>query len=208
MNKVVLSLTKLYLRSRKAGFVAISRLRLPDNREVEFVVYNSDNGFLLGQATVTGAIIVHEKCFSTPELLNYVVAHEDAHRRSWYSYLTLPLVIILWPYGFFAICTAVFYLGAMVAAGDYNILPSFFSMLIIGLLAIAIGCFYSWFIEYKADSKAIRILGMDTVLRAREEIEYFPKPPLSWRIIARMTHPPFSCTKRIYQAFNREFSES
>lgn len=208
MNKVVLSLTKLYLRSRKARFAAVSRLKLPDNRAVEFVVYASDDDFLLGQATITSAIIVHEKCLSAPELLNYVVAHEDAHRRSWYSYLTLPLIIILWPYGFFAICTALFYLGAMVAAGDYNILPSFFSMLVIGLLAIAIGCFYSWFIEYKADSKAIRILGMDTVLHAREEIDRFPKLPLSWRIIARMTHPPFSCTKRIYQVFNKNFSKS
>jgi len=159
LNKVVLSLTKLYLRSQKAKFKNISRIKLPDSREVEFVVFTNDNDFWLGQATITGAIIVHEKCFSSTELLHYVVAHEDAHRRSWYSYLTLPLVIILWPYGFFAMCTAIFYLAAMVAAGDHNILPSFLSMLIIGLLAIAIGCFYSWFIEYKADSKAIRILG-------------------------------------------------
>jgi len=202
LNKVVLSLTKLYLRSQKAKFKNISRIKLPDNREVEFVVYTSDDDFLLGQATLTGAIIVHAKCFGTPGLLNYVVAHEDAHRRSWYSYLTLPLVIILWPYGFFVMCTALFYLVAIVAAGDYSILPSFFSMLFIGLLAIAIGCFYSWFIEYKADSKAIRVLGMDTVLHAREQMDRFPKLPLSWRIIARMTHPPFSCTKRIYKFFN------
>lgn len=202
MNKVVLSLTKLYLRSQKAKFKNISRIKLPDNREVEVVVYTNDNDFWLGQATITGAIIVHEKCFSSTELLHYVVAHEDAHRRSWYSYLTLPLVIILWPYGFFALCTASFYLGAMVAAGDYSILPSFFSVLVIGLVAIAIGCFYSWFIEYKADSKAIRILGMDKVLYAREEMDRFPKLPLSWRIIARMTHLPFSYTKRIYKFFN------
>ena len=202
MNKVVLSLTKLYLRSRKAKFVTISGIKLPDNREVEFAVYTSDDDFLLGQATFTGAIIVHEKCFGAPELLNYVVAHEDGHQRSWYSYLAFPFIVILWLYGLFAMCTALFYLLAMVATGDYSILPAFFSMLVIGLLTIAIGCFFSWFIEYKADSKAIRILGMDTVLHAREEMGRFPKPPLSWRIIARMTHPPFSCTKRIYKFFN------
>ena len=202
MNKVVLSLTKLYLRSQKVKFKNISRIKLPDNREVEVIVYTNDTDFWLGQATITGAIIVHEKCFSSTELLHYVVAHEDAHRRSWYSYLTIPLLAILWPYGFFVMCSALFYLVAMLAAGYYSILPSFFSMLFFGLLVIAIGCFYSWFIEYKADSKAIRILGMDTVLHAREEMGHFSKLPLSWRIIARMTHPPFSYTKRIYKFFN------
>ncbi|MBA7678952.1 hypothetical protein ES703_87232 [subsurface metagenome] len=91
----------------------------------------------------------------------------------------------------------------MIATGDYSILTVFFSMLVIGSVAIAVGCSYSWFIEYKADSKAIRTLGMDVVLHAREEMERFPKVPLTWRIIARMTHPPFSCTKRIYQFFNK-----
>jgi Zn-dependent protease with chaperone function len=202
LNRAILSLTKLYLRSRKAKFRNISRIRLPDNREVEVVVYASNGDFLLGQATITGAIIVHEMCFSHTELLYYVVAHEDAHRRSWYSYLALPLIIVLWPYGLFAVGSSLFYLGAAVSSGDYNILSLFFGMLIIGLIAIAIGCFYSWFIEYKADRQAIRVLGMDTVLHAREEIGRLPKLSLSWRIIARMTHPPFSLTKRIYQFFN------
>ena len=203
MNKVVLSLTKLYLRSRKARFVNLSRIKLPGNRGIEFIVYTSDNDFLLGQATVTGAIIVHEKCLGTQELLNYVVAHENAHKRSWYSYLAIPLIIVFWFYGLFAVGTSLLYLGVMIATGDYSILTLFFSMLVIGLVAITVGCSYSWFIEYKADSKAIRTLGIDVVLHAREEMERFTKVPLTWRIIARMTHPPFSCTKRIYQFFNK-----
>lgn len=107
MNKVVLSLTKLYLHSRKARFVNLSRVKLPDNREIEFIVYTSDDDFLLGQATITGAIIVHEKCLGTHELLNYVVAHEDAHKRSWYNYPAIPLIIILWLYGLFALAHTV-----------------------------------------------------------------------------------------------------
>jgi len=203
LNKVILSLTKLYLRSRQAKFKNISRIKLPDNREVKVVVYTSDNDFLLGQATITGAITVHELCFRSTELLHYVVVHEDAHRRSWYSYLALPLVVILWLYGLYIVGGSLFLLGAMVSTGDYSILSLFFSTLIIGLIAIAVGCLYSWFIEYKADSKAIRILGMNTVLHARKELERLPKLPIIWRILARMTHPPFSCTQRIYKFFNR-----
>ncbi len=120
MNKVVLSLTKLYLRSRKARFVNLSRIKLPDNREIEFIIYTSDNDFLLGQATVTGAIIVHEKCLGTQELLNYVVAHEDAHKKSWYSYLAIPLIIVFWFYGLFAVGTSLLYLGVMICEIDHR----------------------------------------------------------------------------------------
>lgn len=199
----MVSMTKIYLRTRKARFLTISKLKLPNNREVEYIVFTSDDDFLLGQATITGVIIVHEKCLIKQEMLNYVVAHENAHRRSWYNYLAFPIVGFFWFYGLFVFSNSLFYLGVMIATR--NIIPIvFFSMSITGIISIAIGCSYSWFIEYKADSIAIQTVGVSNFIYARSLMSNMPQVPLFWKILGRMTHPPPNWTLAIYKFFHKK----
>ena len=183
MNRFTLFITKRYLRIINAKFIGVSKVSLPNNLEVEVVSFSSENDYILGQATPTRAIIVHEKCFSNTELLYCVVAHEYGHHKSWYSYLAFPIIAILWLWGLFA-----FTRGAII----------------FGLLLILIGCAYSWFIEYKADSIAIGILGVNQVVSGREQMGNMPRSPLLLRIISRMTHLPFTWNMAIYNYFHKD----
>ena len=189
MNRFTLSITKLYLRSINAKFKEIAQVTLPNGIEIKVIAYSSDNDYGLGQATITRAIIIRDICFKTPDLLNYVVAHEYGHYKSWFSYIAALLITFILLYGFFTLLLGIL----MLQLG----------MLMYGLISIVVGCLCSWAIEYKADSTAIRILGMEKVVSARKQIEDLPKPPLLWLIIARMTHPRFSWTKFAYEYFHR-----
>ncbi len=171
-------------------FIGVVSVSLPNNLEVEVVSFSIESDCGLAQATPTGVIIVHEKCFSNKELLQYVVAHEYGHHKSWYSYLAFPIVVIFWLWGFFTLLSGLF----MFSIG----------VILFALLLILVGCAYSWFIEYKAESIAIGILGVNQVLSARKQIKNMPRPPLLWCVIARMTHPPFTWAMAMYQYFHKE----
>ena len=190
MNRFTLFITKRYLRSINAKFIGVVEVPLPNNVEVEVVSFSSKEDYRLGQATPTRAIIVHERCFNNKELLQYVVAHEYGHHKSWYSYLVFPIVVFLWPWGFFTLLSGLF---------TFSI-----GAILFGSLLILVGCAYSWFIEYKAESIAIGILGVNQVISVREQIENMPRPPLLWCIISRMTHLPFSWNLAIYKYFHKD----
>lgn len=76
MNKLLLHLTKLYLRGAGARFKEISTIKLPSGQEQEVIVFSSKQSFVLGQVTLFGTTIVHELVFRTQKLLNYVATHE------------------------------------------------------------------------------------------------------------------------------------
>ena len=63
MNRFTLFLAKRYLRTIGAEYSGVSKVSLPNDLEVEVIIYSSEKDFRLGQATITRAIIVHEKCF-------------------------------------------------------------------------------------------------------------------------------------------------
>ena len=190
MNRFTLFLTKQYLRTVDAEFSGISKVSLPNDLEVEVVTFSGEKAFWLGQATITRAIIVHKKCFKNEVLLHYVVAHEYGHNKSWFSLLMVPVIAILWLYGLFAL------LGGFLALQ--------LGGLIFGLSIFLIGCTISWIIEYKAESVAIEILGMNQVISARKLMDNMPTLPIVWRIIARLTHPRFSWTLAIYKFFHKD----
>ena len=189
MNRFTLFLTKRYLRLINAEYSGVSKVSLPNNLEVEVVAFSSKKDYRLGQATITRAIIIHEKCFSNVELLHYVTAHEYGHHKSWYSFLGFPIIAILWLYGLYTLL--------------YGLLTVQIDTIIFSLILVFAGCMYSWFIEYKAEAVAIKMLGVDQVIFAREQMVNFPKPPLSWRFLSKMTHPPFAWTMAIYKYFHK-----
>lgn len=194
MNRLTLFLTKRYLRTINAEYKSVSKVALTDDLEIEVVIYSSKNDYRLGQATLTRAIIVHEKCFDNEVLLRYVVAHEYGHHKSWFSFLTSLVIIILWPFGSVVILGGLFTLQI--------------DSIILGFVMLFIGCVLSWIIEYKAESTAITILGINQAISARELMGNMPKLPLVWRIISRLTHPPFPWTLSIYKLFHENIGRS
>lgn len=189
MNRFTLFLTKKYLRSIKATYICITKVSLPNRLDVEVIKYSSENDYRLGQATITRAIIVHEKCFSNLELLQYVTAHEYGHKKAWYSFIAALIIVVLWLWSLFTLL--------------YGLLLFQIGSVIFGLILLLVGCLLSWFIEYKADSVAIEILGINQVISARKQILSMPLPPLYWRIISRMTHLPFSWNLAIYRYLHK-----
>lgn len=198
-----LNLTKyLWLRPLKARFKKVERIALSYGQEVEVIVYAADYTGKIAQHTPFGTIIVDELAFQSPRYLERVITHELAHKQQWYGYLAYPLAI---SFGLVAFC--------MLLAALLMFIPSLFlnAKLVVGaiyllLLAIpvvAIPCAYSWFIEYKAEAKTFKKLGIGTVLEIDGSLPTHPKAPLFWRIVNRMTHPSPKLVERIYRHFNR-----
>lgn len=206
MNKVTLNLTRIYLRLTGGKFLRLSKVLLPDGEEVEAVVFSSTNDALLGQASITGAILIHEKALRPSYLRDYVLAHEAAHRRRWYSYLAFPITGVF-GMGSFGYLTLGFAMLGAAIAGREGALYMFLVSLGFSLVLFAVPCAYSWFIEYKADSEAVRRLGVNAVLRAYAHLKTWPKPPLFWRIWARISRPPIAVTIRVCRFFNRNLKD-
>lgn len=204
MRNVRLALTKLCLNLNGARFLRVMMVRLPYDREVEIVVYSSKQDSVLGQTTITGVIAIHEAVLHPSYLLHYILAHEDAHNRQWYSVLSIPITVVFWLCAPTALVYGFITLGIFVVRGEIGYLFMFLQSLLLSFFLGLILCTYSWFIEYKADCEAIRKLGVHTVRDARNHIANLSRPPRLWRIIARMTNPPISFTIHVCRFFNRD----
>ena len=204
MGNVRLALTKLYLNINGAKFLRVTTIKLPYGRDVEVVIYSSKQDSVLGQVTITGAIAIHEAVLRKPYLLHYILAHEDAHSRQWYSILSIPLTVAFWLCAPTSLVYGFINLGIYVVRGEIGYLFMFLQSLSLLLFLGLVLCTYSWFIEYKADCEAIQNLGVHTVLKARNYMASLPR--LSWlgRIIAEVTHPPISFTIHVRRFFNRD----
>ena len=207
MGNVRLSLTKLYLSLNGTRFLRVATVRLPYDHEVEIIIYSSKQDIVLGQTTITGAIAIHESVLDLSYLLHYVVTHEDAHRRQWYSFLSIPFTAIFWLGAPISLLYGLVALGIFIAQREMSYLHMSLQSLLLSIVLLLIACIYSWFIEYKADGEAIRRLGVHTVLNARNYMESLPRPSWIWRVIERMTHPPINFTIRINRFFNSEWSK-
>jgi hypothetical protein len=198
MNIAILWLTKKYIYFIGGKFVRTEVIRLPNEKEQEVIVISHDKWPLLGQFTLFGTTIIHESAFRTERLLNYVALHEIGHRKQGYGYFIFPLLVI---------CAFAFL--AFVSIALWSILDSiiFFksSYLLTAFLALCLAAFslgvlgiYSWILELNAEFYAIRKLGLQGVLAAREDIPEHPK--FSWYLRAwgLLTHPPNSVTISVY----------
>lgn len=209
MNGVALGLTRLWLHLLGARFLRVSVVSLSKGEEQNVVVFSSKGYFVLGQVTPFGTTIVHELVFYSERLLNYVVAHESAHKQQWYRHFIYPLSIIfllpIVPMLSFVVITLFW---AVISLEPLNLLVPIVG-LTMTLILLIIPCLYSWVLELDADCHAIRELGMTSVLNAiadahaLAETHGLAKPNLKQRIIRRMTHPPISLTYRVCRFFYR-----
>ena len=203
MNKLRLVMTKLHIRfARKGVFEKLETLSISDDYHVEVAKYSNEKDGFIGQATLWCTIVVNDKAYTSDTMLKYVVTHEHGHCKQWYSLLGYPIIIAVWIIGGFAILFGLFGLVFFWAL-SMSYLTAVFT-LAWGIVFLVIGSSYSWFIEYKADSYAIKTLGLDQYLNAREEMKKLPKLSLMVRLIGRMTHPTPGIVFKIFQFFNNQ----
>jgi len=189
MNKIVLSLTKTYLDSISADYLGLEKVRVTDKLEVEVIKFTSRHNAKLGQTTLVGTIIIHEKSFENPEMLRYIVAHEYGHYKSVLSFISTWAILVGWLSG--------------TASLVYGIFTADLTLALSAVL-ILLGCFaLSWIVEYRADAKALDLLGVEKVKAAYVMMGNIPKPGLLWMIISQLTHPSLATILKIYRWLRR-----
>jgi hypothetical protein len=186
MNKLQMVVTKLYLRFIGAKYQKIKEIRLTDEDKLEVVVFASEKWKLLGQVTFVNSVIINDKAFRSANLLQVVATHENAHRKQWYKYLIVLLIIAI-------ACCMVIYLDRQ----QFAPVPSA-GMSVVLLVVI---CLSSWFLEYKANSETLRKLGVKKVLSAYNV--FLDGLTRMERIERLLTHPPIGFCIRICRYFNR-----
>lgn len=205
LKRVRLFITRLHLRLLSARVLRTSIVTLPNGRAIEIIVFSSKKRAMLGLTNIIGAVAIDERCYRTPNILNFVVAHESAHQRSWYTYFIMPVIAASTGCGLFTICYAFALLLVLSLERNPTYIQVFATLFISGMVLILVACIFSLFLEYKADCKSINILGVGVVSQARKEISsLLPKLSLAWRIYGAITHPPLAFTIRVCRFFNRD----
>ena len=203
MNRVLVFLTKVWLRLMKAKFIGISEIELPNGESQEIIVFSSKEPLLLGQVTPFNTTIIHERVFRSEKLFNYTIVHESAHKRQWYRYIIYP-IIVLWPPSIFMLGMSLGHIVKVIISLNSSELIASTIFFIFSLLYFIAPFIYSWFLEFVADYQAIKELGPQYIVEALSEARKdMQKPELSSRIIARMTHPPISFTVAVYNFIHR-----
>ncbi|MFA4846311.1 MAG: hypothetical protein WC654_07195 [Patescibacteria group bacterium] len=204
MNRASVVLNKLWLRLSGNRFLRVSSIALRDGTEHEVVVYSSNTFQMVGQVTPWGTILVHEFSFLSKKMGDYVIVHESAHNRQWFRYALYPLMI-LWIICPFLLLSAVAITIQGITAHEARYFVASITALLASAAAFAIPCLSSWFVEFLADSHAIRELGMSNILEGIEEgralatAHGLKRPDWLSRVFGRLTHPPLPLTYRICQ---------
>ena len=202
MNKVQLTLTKIWLRLLGDHFQRVDSIKLSDGQEVEAVIFNGRNTIKLGQCTPFNTILVNEILLQTPRLLNRVIMHELGHKRQWYGFLLYPIFLPILILGILMLPWSLALLIRSLFSDSMNVISAL-QIFFFNILCIIIPFSFSWFVEYKAESFTFKRLGVDEVLAADQEKAFLKRMPFYWLIIKLLTHPPTSLSIKIFRFFNR-----
>jgi MFS superfamily sulfate permease-like transporter len=186
MHKLQLFVTKLHLRFIGARYKETREISLTGEDKLEAVIFTSGKCKLLGQTTLVNTVIINDVAFRSDTLRQVVATHENAHRKQWYKYLIILLLIALACFMFIYLCRQEF--APVPSAG----------MLVV-LLVVA--CLSSWFLEYEANCETLRKLGVEQVSSAYNV--FFAGLTRMERIEHLLSHPPISFCVRICRYFNR-----
>jgi hypothetical protein len=201
MNNLQLALTKLYLKLRGAKFVGVTHIKSSLGTAYEAIIFSEKELFTIGQSVLfVGTVIINQLALNKSKLLDYVLVHEFAHVKQWYGNI---LALIFGLFMLFALgsltALVITLLNLVIRFNAYAVLMFIMSLLITSGL-IFMGAMCSWFIEYKADSKAISVLGQKRLFEALvERKELCPKPSKTLMVIAFLTHLPINLTLKIYK---------
>ena len=214
MNKISLALTRALLRLQGSKYVRIDTIELRFQKKVEVVVFSSKVGLFLGQVTPFGTTTINELVLDSGKLLEYVLAHESAHRRQWFRHLIYPIGFIFLMPIIPSLAVALAAILTAIIVGEPFLLLYAAICLAISIVLLTFFASFSWFLEIHADFSAMRKLGIQFVIDAREEgrrllrARGIKKLDLLQRSLAGLTHPPFSLTSWLYRLLDSRGSEA
>jgi hypothetical protein len=202
-NSLMFSLKRWHLSSMRAHYERTQIIRLPDGDEQEVTVFSGENCIFLAQYTPLGTIAIHECVLENKMLLNYVLAHENAHKKQWWSFFRISLagLAIFYAPGLYdRAFESLFY---AVFKQDWQEAAYFPLFLIAATAFIFIPVAFSWLTEIDADFRAIRAVGINTFL----DLHRSSHNPLKFgfnNVINLITHPPLSVTVGLWQKFHHK----
>lgn len=181
MNSILLRLTKLHIRFFAGGrFVRTQIMKAPDGKEQEVAIFSSIKPASLGECTPFKRIIIHESVLNNERLCNYVLIHEMAHKKQWWSFFKIPLCFLV-------------LLGLI-----YDHWGTMYVLTLVTLFA------FSWILELNADFVVMRHIGLDAFLEIRRELRKIYKPALSYIVVSWLTHPPMGVSVRIWRWLHKQ----
>ena len=202
---LVIRLKQLHLRSVRGNYVRTEVVRLPNGKEQEVTVFSGDNCFFLGQCTMLKTIIIHEVAFSDKRLLNYIVSHELAHKKQWWSFFIIPLALFVSLEAPSFIVLSLTAIGQTVTTHDLYYLKDFPLGMVVAASLMAIPCIFSWLMELDADFQSIGEIGFQTFLDLKNGLLKPVNHNFSLKyIINFVTHPPTGLTVRLWRWLHRE----
>jgi hypothetical protein len=208
MNRVAISLSRLWLRCLGNQFLRVSTIKLPNGSEQKVVVFSSKTFFTLGQVTPWGTILVHEFAFLIDKLGDYVITHESAHKRQLCRYLVYPLTALWLLVPLLILSVIMMVIQAIVTHESVYFAMATMTM-ITAAVALAIPALFSWILEFMADCHAIKELGMSNIVegiaegKVLAEARGYKKPDMFSLMFSRLTHPPLSWTYHICRFLHR-----
>jgi len=203
MNSILLRLTRLHIRLIGGKFIRNQIMKTPNGIEQEVTIFSGDKSIFLGQFTPFRTIIINESVLGDARLSNYVLIHEMAHKKQWWSYLAIPLLLLV-VYGFLGLTWAFVLLILSLISMNPSYLLRFALYVAISLLALIIPCAFSWALEMNADFAAIRQMGLKTFEEIRDDLRKTRQLPLRSRVVIWLTHPPAGLTVRIWRWRHRQ----
>jgi Zn-dependent protease with chaperone function len=203
MNSILLGLAKMHIRFINGNFVRTQTMKTPNREDREVVIFSGEKAFFLGQCTPFRTIIIHESVLNNERLSNYVLVHEMAHTKQWWSYFAIPLCFLV-IFSFISLIWAFVSLIQALVSTNPSYLLGFMWGVIMSALALAILCAFSWALELNADFVVIRNIGLQTFLEVREDLRKTRKLTISSRIINRLTHPTVGITVRVWHWFRKQ----
>jgi hypothetical protein len=198
MNTIQLKLTKRHIHRTNGKYVRTENIKLPNGKNQEIVIFSNDKPLYLGQSTFFGTIIIHESVLNDARLFNYVLLHEMAHKKQWWGYLILPLLLLILV-SFISVIFAFFILVDSIINRNPTQLLTFLIVVLISGLLLVIPCAFSWAMELDAEFQAIKVIGLNSFSDIRGNLKNFSKPSKTFMVIARMTHPPTNVTIRCWK---------
>jgi len=178
-------------------------MKIPNGVEREVTIFSGDKTIFLGQCTPFRKIIIHESVLNNERLSNYVLIHEMAHTKQWWSFFAIPLCFLV-IFSFFSLAWAFVFLIQSLISMNPRYLLGFMRCVIMFVLALIIPCAFSWVLELNADFVAIKHIGLQTFLEIREDLRKIRKLTVSSRIINWLTHPTAGITVRVWRWFHKQ----
>jgi len=208
MTDFQLALCKRYLQLQGKKFERHTRIKCPDGKTREFIVYSDESGVIPSGQKVPFLrfITIDHKILTdfSKNTRNYFLAHESAHTYG--GIITdLIIAILLSPFVFLALYS--FASGIWLNAPIIVEIRSFLVQYVVSILLIWVFMFFGtcWIMEFYADWCAIRILGSKQVwcalkeMKKKSELVGFKK----WynQLLGLLTHPPLSFILKVYEYF-------